>query len=210
MIATRRPEPPTRAEAARLLADTARAVKAMKASWLHVALNLRAIREHELWRYASPPCESYERYVLDVLQLNRHVAHRMLLAMEYTEEHRPRVVEDFHRRGDVAEVPALDVVDRLRRVERSFEGRESDLDELRSRVFDDGVGRVVLQREIERRLGAMDTGSKVGGRKGPPPTIEGVIGRLLEVEKQLAELEVAKEARALLARVIELLRRGGG
>ena len=39
-----------RGEVVKLLSDTAHAVKVMKASWLRVALNLKKIRRHELWR----------------------------------------------------------------------------------------------------------------------------------------------------------------
>ena len=97
-------------EVSRILADTARAVKVMKASWLRVALNLKKIRKHELWRETSPPCTSYEDYAYGVLKLNRAVERRMLSAMEYTEERRPGFIEEFEERGDNVDVPSYDVV----------------------------------------------------------------------------------------------------
>ena len=76
------------------LADTASAVKAMKASWLRVALNLKRIRDEELWNYATPACENFEDYAFGVLKLNKYVARRMLKAMDYTSSKRPDMVDD--------------------------------------------------------------------------------------------------------------------
>ena len=89
--------------------STSVAASRRKASWLRVALNLRQIRAHELWRHASPPATSFEDYAFGMLKLNRQVARRMLLAVDYTEEQRPDIIERFERDGDEVEVPSFDV-----------------------------------------------------------------------------------------------------
>ncbi len=202
---------PTASEAAEILADTARAVKVMKASWLHVALNLKKIRRHELWKQCSPPCASYEEYTLGVLKLNKHVARRMLEAMEYTEEHRPQLIEEFRRKPDRVEVPSYEVVNQLRRVEEAFGDRRKDLRELRSRVYDEGIGRVILKREITDRLGRMETGSgkkaKRDEENGDEASLGDIIERLMEIESQLRRLRVSKESQRLAFRLVESLQR---
>ena len=98
------------------LADTASAVKAMKASWLRVALNLKRIRDEELWNYATPACENFEDYAFGVLKLNKYVARRMLKAMDYTSSKRPDMVDDVSgklERGEEVVVPSYQVVNNL-------------------------------------------------------------------------------------------------
>ena len=209
MITARTEEhtPLTRSETVKILADTAHAVKVMKASWLHVALNLQKIRQHRLWEQTNPPCRSYEEYTDQVLKLNKYVAHRMLLAMEYTEEHRPQVIRDFQKRGDEADVPSYEVVNQLRRVEESFKDRKGDMDDLHSLVYDGGAGRVVLKREIDTRLGKMETREKndKSDEKKAPATLQEVIQELMNLEKRLGELKVSKDARKLAFQLIETL-----
>ena len=202
---------PTQTEAAKILADTAHAVKVMKASWLHIAINLKRIRQHRLWRFAQPSCQSYDEYVLDVLKLNKYVANRMLRAMDYTEEHRPDVIRDFERGDDKVEVPSFDVVNQLRRVECAFEDREDVLKELESRVFDDGVGRVVLKREIKEKLG--DEGAENKEQESPsgaPVTVQDVVQQLMGIEKQLRELKVSREVQKLAFQLVEALQKEHG
>ena len=138
-----------------LLADTARAVKAMKASWLRVAINLRKIRDDELWRYATPACENFEDYAFGVLKLNKYVARRMLKAMDYTSSKRPDMVHDVSdrlERGEEVVVPSYQVVNNLRLAEEKFEGREEEFQELESKVFEEGIGRVTFKREMDGML----------------------------------------------------------
>ena len=216
MIAIKPDErPPTKTECAKILADTVQAVRVMKASWLHVAINLKKIRDHELWRQTTPPCNSYEEYAFDVLKLNRYVAKRMLEAMEYTREHRPEVVARFEK-GDEeveAEVPSYDVVNQLRRVEQSFGDRSNELAELRSRVFDDGVGRVVLKREIDSKLGKMSTGTRMaasGAAKPAAQSLEAIIEDLMAIEKRLRELKISKETQKIAFQLVEALQKEKG
>ena len=196
-----------------LLQDTAKAVKVMKASWLRVALNLRRIREHRLWRFSNPPCKNYEEYVLGVLKLNKYVANRMLQAMSYTEERRPDLIENYMEQGENVDLPSFDVVNQLRRAQTAFGDRENDFQDLESRVYDDGVGRVTLKKEIDEKLGT------TGDPDQPPPpspakdvapeevSLEKVLESLREIEKQLLKLEVSKEARQLAFQLVEKLQK---
>lgn len=203
---------PTTTESAKILADTAHAVRVMKASWLHVAINLKKIRAHDLWRQTTPPCSSYEEYAFDFLKLNRYVAKRMLEAMEYTREHRPEVITRFEEGNSEAEpdVPSYDVVNQLRRVEQSFGDRNNELSELRSRVFEDGVGRVVLKREIDSKLGKMSTGAPAETSVAAKPaekSLEEIIQDLMAIEKRLRELKVSKEAQKMTFQLVETLQK---
>jgi hypothetical protein len=211
-------EPPSRAEATEILRDTARAVRVMKASWLRVAINLREIRRHDLWRQHEPRCESYDEYVYGVLRLNKYVARRMLQAMEYTEERRPEFLERVRGTEESAdlEVPSYDVVHQLRRARSAFDDREEEFEDLERRVFDDGVGRVVLKREIEEKLSGADepapsAAADLAG-EAAPDTLAAVIGDLMGIEERLLALGVAKETRKLAFALIEALQkeqRGG-
>jgi len=210
MIMTKGSEaPPSKAEALAVLEDTARAVKVMKASWLRVAINLKRIRDHDLWRLSSTPCQSYEEYVYGVLQINRAVARRMLDAMGYTETRRPDLLQDIALGRDDVHVPSYDVLNQLRRAEPAFEGREEDFSELESRVFDDGVGRGTLRREIVDKLGDDAVGEdEVPGAAASskaPLDLGQVLAELKTVEAQLIELKVSKEVRQLIFRLVETL-----
>jgi DNA-binding FrmR family transcriptional regulator len=199
---------PTQTEAAKILADTAHAVKVMKASWLHIALNLKRIRQHRLWRFSRPSAESYDEYVLDVLKLNKYVANRMLAAMDYTEERRPDVIRDFEKGDDKVEVPSFDVVNQLRRVESSFEDREDELKELESRVYDDGVGRVVLKREINEKLSDQRSENKEEeAAPQAPKSVQDVVQQLMVIEKQLRDLKVSREVQKLTFQLVEALQK---
>jgi hypothetical protein len=203
--------PPSRPEALAILADTAHAVKVMKASWLRVALNLRRIRRHELWRLARPKCENYEDYVLGVLKLNKYVAARMLRAVDYTEERRPDVIERFYERGDEVEVPSFEAVDQLRRAAPAFSDQDDDLRHLEAQVFDEGVGRIHLRREINERLGRAEGGAEKGQNgeaAGAPQTVAEIVEVLKGLERQLLKLQVSKEARRLMFQLVEALEGG--
>lgn len=193
-------------EVAKILADTAHAVKIMKASWLRVALNLQKIRKHELWRETSPPCSSYEDYAYGVLKLNRAVERRMVSAMEYTEERRPSLLERFQQGGDEVEIPSYDVVNQLRRVEEEFKDRPEDWKSLETMVFDEGAGRVVLRREIDERLGQ--------GDPSPPPraeqdSLELVRRDLKAIEARLRKLKAPKQSLKLCFELVEALEKQG-
>ncbi len=206
--------PPSAAEIQQILTDTARSVKVMKASWLRVAMNLKQIRDHELWRHVDPPCENYEDYVFGILDLNRYVHRRMMQAMDYTEERRPQLLQDFAQRGEEVAVPSYDTVNQLRRAEKDFSDREDDFQALETRVWDDGVGRQKLKKEIDSLLDDGSTGSDDGdtaetGVKADasdaPDSLEGVVARLKEIEKVLLRVDVPKEARKLLFQLVEIL-----
>ncbi len=210
MVARNTPAPsaPSRAEAEKILIETAHAVKVMKASWLRVALNLKKIRAHELWRLAKPSCASFEDYAFGVLKLNRAVAMRMLQAMDYTEERRPQLIQKYLERGDEVDVPPYDVVNQLRRAEESFEGREDDIEDLQSMVFDEGAGRITLQKEIQTRLGDEAAGAK--DSKAPdsgPDSLQKVIQELLALEGRLRQLKVSKKALKATFELIEMLQK---
>lgn len=200
---------PTQTEAAKILADTAHAVKVMKASWLHVALNLKRIRQHRLWRFSQPSCESYEQYVLDVLKLNKYVANRMLNAMDYTEDRRPDLLRKVEKGDDQVDIPSFDVVDQLRRVESAFTDREDELKELESRVFDDGVGRVVLKREIDEKLEDDRTEKKDQDSVGDvgESSLKDVIDQLMAIEQQLLDFKVSRDVQKLAFRLVEALQK---
>jgi hypothetical protein len=192
-----------------LLADTARQVKVMKASWLRVAINLKKIRDAELWRHVQPACENFEDYVFGVLNLNRAVVRRMLQAMDYTNERRPSFVEEFQQRGEEMDVPSYDAVNQLRRAESSFEGRESEFESLEAGVFEQGVGRVTLKKQINEMLGEDDVPSDAGPAEPveseKPPSIEEVLRRLKDIERVMLKLSVSKEARKLMFDLVETL-----
>lgn len=192
-------------EIQKVLAETARQVKVMKASWLRVAMNLKVIREHELWRHAGASCENFEDYVFGVLDLNRAVVRRMLQAMDYTSARRPGFVEDFQQRGEDMDVPSYDTVNQLRRAEASFEGREDEFASLESKVFDEGVGRVTLKKEIDSLLGD-ETDEPAAPRRPPPPSnLEEVIEQLKGIEREMLKLDVSGEACKLIFRLVETL-----
>ena len=200
--------PPSPAETVSILSNTAKAVRVMKASWLRVALNLKQIRLHELWRFAKPHFENYEDYILGVLKLNKYVAARMLRAVDYTEERRPEFLERFAERGEEMEVPSFDVVDQLRRAESSFEERQDDFRDIEARVFNEGIGRVHLKRAIDEQLGrTADSGEPPpeAAQSEPPPTVEAVVKELKAIEKRLLKLDVSKDARKLMFRLVETL-----
>ena len=203
-------EPAVRA----LLADTARAVKAMKASWLRVALNLKRIRDDELWHYATPSCENFEDYAFGVLKLNKYVARRMLKAMDYTASKRPDMVQDVSGRLDRGEevvVPSYQVVNNLRLAEEKFAGREDEFQNLESKVFEEGIGRVTFKREVDNMLAADEQGP--GAMEIPvdriqpegPPDLDRLIDRLKDIQKDLARLGVSSESGELLSRLLESL-----
>ena len=198
---------PSQAQAQQILQDTAQAVKVMKASWLKVAMNLKKIREHELWRYHNPPANNYEDYVFGVLKLNKYVANRMLQAMDYTQDRRPQLLENFSSGEEEIEIPSFDVVNQLRRAERSFEGHEDKLRELESKVFDEGVGRVVLKREIDEKLAEIHPEGEEVVEDIPKATYKQVIRDLMHLEAALIELKVSKEARKLAFQLVELLQK---
>lgn len=196
------------------LADTARAVKAMKASWMRVALNLIRIRDEELWRYATPSCENFEDYAFGVLKLNKYVARGMLKAMDYTARKRPEMVHEVANRLDRGEevvVPSYQVVNNLRLAEDKFVGREDEFQDLESRVFDEGIGRVTFKREVDNRLSPRDEGS--GTMEAPvdriqpegPPDLDRLIERLKDIQEDLGRLGVSSESAQLLSRLLDSL-----
>ncbi|MBI4568241.1 MAG: hypothetical protein HY719_07575 [Planctomycetes bacterium] len=209
--------PPTKAEARALLADTAHAVKVMKASWLHVALNLRRIREHEVWRHCEPPCSGYDQYVLDVLKINRHVANRMLEAMSYTAERRPEILRQFEAGADEGpSVPSYEVVNRLRRIQSLFEEQDEqdDFRDLESRVFDERLSREGLSREIAERRRRWEAGGEPDGGSPKeesgddgPATIAEVLDVAKRIERRLASLKAPKEIQELAFRLVEALQK---
>ena len=203
-------EPSVRA----FLADTARAVKAMKASWLRVALNLKRIRDDEFWRYATPSCENFEDYAFGVLKLNKYVARRMLKAMDYTARKRPDMVHDVSERlerGEEVVVPSYQVVNNLRLAEEKFEGREGEFRDLESKVFEEGIGRVTFKREVDNMLAAGDEGPGVMelpvDRLQPegPPDLGRLIERLKDIQEELSRLGVSSESGELFSRLLESL-----
>ncbi|MCR4318361.1 MAG: hypothetical protein NUW37_18620 [Planctomycetes bacterium] len=193
-------------EAKFILDDTMRAVKAMKASWLHVAINLKKIRNDELWRFAKPQVVSYDSYVLDVLKLNKYVAARMLRAMEYSEEKRPGFVEDFESNPG-RDVPSFDVVDQLRRVEDRFVDRPSDFGDLEKSVFDEGVGRTILKRRIEEKLTpAVSSYEEEPEEKEEPDSPEKVLSDLKVIERRMFKLkEIPEEAREKMYELVSII-----
>ena len=196
------------------LADTARAVKAMKASWLRVALNLKRIRDEELWNYATPACENFEDYAFGVLKLNKYVARRMLKAMDYTSSKRPDMVHDVSdrlERGEEVVVPSYQVVNNLRLAEEKFEGREEEFQALESKVFDEGIGRVTFKREVDGMLtpqaggpGIMETPVDRVQSEGAPD-LDRLIERLKNIQQDLGRLGVSSESSALLSRLLDSL-----
>jgi hypothetical protein len=190
-----------------LLADTARQVKIMKASWLRVAMNLQTIRAGKLWQHVRPSCESFEDYAFGILKLNRAVVRRMLQAMDYTAERRPSFVEEFQQRGEEMEVPSYDTVNQLRRAAPSFEGREEDFESLEAKVFDEGVGRVSLKKEIDSMLGDREPADKAPEDSSSETSTDlvEIIRRLKELEREMHKLEVSKDARHLMFRLVETL-----
>ena len=196
------------------LADTASAVKAMKASWLRVALNLKRIRDEELWNYATPACENFEDYAFGVLKLNKYVARRMLKAMDYTSSKRPDLVDDVSgklERGEEVVVPSYQVVNNLRLAEEKFEGREEEFQALESKVFDEGIGRVTFKREVDGMLpprtegpGTMETSVDRVQPEGTPD-LDRLIGRLRDIQQELRRLSVSPESSELFSRLLDSL-----
>jgi hypothetical protein len=187
------------------LAETAKQVKVMKASWLRVAMNLKSIRAHELWRHAGGSCENFEDYAFGVLDLNRTVVRRMLQAMDYTSERRPNFMEEFQRRGEEMDVPSYDTVNQLRRAESSFEGREEDFESLETKVFDEGVGRQSLKKEIDSMLGDDAEEPAQPKTRAQPSNLQEVIEHLKDVEREMLKLDVSAEACRLIFRLVETL-----
>lgn len=218
---------PSEKEAIVFLEDTARHVKIMKASWLRVAMQLQRIREEELWRFHPDGVKSFEEYAYGVLDLPRGVVRRMLEALHYTQERRPSLFEAVLDGREDVHVPSYEVVNQLRRAERTFEGRDDDFRELETRVWEDGVGRDKLRREIRERLEPQlerehdetgetppwDSGAGFAPQatEGPSSesevTIESVLAELEGVAPKLLKLDVSKEARQLLFQLVELLRK---
>ncbi|MEC7921892.1 MAG: hypothetical protein VX496_00690 [Planctomycetota bacterium] len=196
------------------LADTASAVKAMKASWLRVALNLKRIRDEELWSYATPACENFEDYAFGVLKLNKYVARRMLKAMDYTSSKRPDMVHDVSdrlERGEEVVVPSYQVVNNLRLAEEKFEGREEEFQALESKVFDEGIGRVTFKREVDGMLpprtegpGTMETSVDRVQPEGTPD-LDRLIGRLRDIQQELRRLSVSPESSELFSQLLDSL-----
>ncbi len=196
------------------LADTASAVKAMKASWLRVALNLKRIRDEELWSYAIPACENFEDYAFGVLKLNKYVARRMLKAMDYTSSKRPDMVDDVSgklERGEEVVVPSYQVVNNLRLAEEKFEGREEEFQALESKVFDEGIGRVTFKREVDGMLpprtegpGTMETSVDRVQPEGTPD-LDRLMGRLRDIQQDLGRLGVSSESSELFSRLLDSL-----
>ena len=196
------------------LADTASAVKAMKASWLRVALNLKRIRDEELWSYATPACENFEDYAFGVLKLNKYVARRMLKAMDYTSSKRPDMVHDVSdrlERGEEVVVPSYQVVNNLRLAEEKFEGREEEFQALESKVFDEGIGRVTFKREVDGMLpprtegpGIMETPVDRVQPEGTPD-LDRLMGRLRDIQQDLGRLGVSSESSELFSRLLDSL-----
>ena len=196
------------------LADTASAVKAMKASWLRVALNLKRIRDEELWSYATPACENFEDYAFGVLKLNKYVARRMLKAMDYTSSKRPDMVNDVSdrlERGEEVVVPSYQVVNNLRLAEEKFEGREEEFQALESKVFDEGIGRVTFKREVDGMLpprtegpGIMETSVDRVQPEGTPD-LDRLMGRLRDIQQDLGRLGVSSESSELFSRLLDSL-----
>lgn len=196
------------------LADTASAVKAMKASWLRVALNLKRIRDEELWNYATPACENFEDYAFGVLKLNKYVARRMLKAMDYTSSKRPDMVDDVSgklERGEEVVVPSYQVVNNLRLAEEKFEGREEEFQALESKVFDEGIGRVTFKREVDGMLpprtegpGTMETSVDRVQPEGTPD-LDRLIGRLRDIQQELRRLSVSPESSELFSQLLDSL-----
>lgn len=201
MLPQKTADRPSQDAALTLLDETARAVKVMKASWLKVARNLQRIREHQLWRFARPSCENFEGYVYGVLQVPPGVARRMLAAVGYTELRRPQLLKDYEAGKTDVHVPSYDVVNQLRRAEKSFVGQEESFQELESSVFDDGVGRVALKRAIEERLT-----EEVKEPEAEAPDLRRVLDQLLAIEIELKKLNTSKESREILARLLKILR----
>ena len=196
------------------LADTAQAVKAMKASWLRVALNLKRIRDEELWNYATPACENFEDYAFGVLKLNKYVARRMLKAMDYTSSKRPDMVHEVSDRLDRGEevvVPSYQVVNNLRLAEEKFEGREEEFQELESKVFEEGIGRVTFKREMDGMLtpraegsGIMETSVDRVQPEGAPD-LGRLLERLKEIQKDLGRLGISRESEELFSQLLDSL-----
>ena len=209
MIASSETASVSQGEALAILEETAQAVRKMKASWLRVAVNLKKIREHKMWRYSKTPCSSFEEYVYGVLKINRGVARRMLEAIGYAEVRRPGLLEESDGGEQDVHVPSYDVLNQLRRAQDAFHGREEEFAELETMVYDQGVGRVTLKKEIDDRLadGSEETeaDSSTTEPVSPAPTLAKVIEALKQVEEQLLQLEVSKEARRQLFQLVELL-----
>ena len=196
------------------LADTAQAVKAMKASWLRVALNLKRIRDEELWSYATPACENFEDYAFGVLKLNKYVARRMLKAMDYTSSKRPDMVHEVSDRLDRGEevvVPSYQVVNNLRLAEEKFEGREEEFQELESKVFEEGIGRVTFKREMDGMLtpraegpGIMEPSVDRVQPEGAPD-LGRLLERLKEIQKDLGRLGISRESEELFSQLLDSL-----
>ncbi|MEM7234248.1 MAG: hypothetical protein AAF517_18870 [Planctomycetota bacterium] len=211
---------PSREEALSLLEDTARTVKVMKASWLRVALNLQKIKRHDLWKFVDPPCENFEGYVYGVLDIQRGVARRMLEAVDYAAQRRPKFVDDVEDGRDI-HVPSYDTLNQLRRAEGSFEGRETEFDEIEQKVFQGELGRARLRREIEEKLDPPEPEDDsnagpppfdVETESGPPPgegplTLDGALKELQRIESELLNLDVSKETRRLMFQLIEALQK---
>jgi hypothetical protein len=215
--------PPTRDEALALLEDTAKTVKIMKASWLRVAMNLRRIREFEIWKLHAGGLKSFEDYVFGVLEIPRGVLRRMLDAMEYTRDRRPELLEAVRDGRDDVHIPSYDVLNQLRRAAPNFEGRDDDFRDIETKVYGGELGRTRLEREIRSRAAPGDDGdaedSEPGDRTGrtaasaesapwdeaPADTLRGVLTDLQGIEARLVRLEASKEVRQLLFRLIEAL-----
>lgn len=215
MVRANSERPISREEGLALLEDTARSVKIMKASWLRVAMNLQKIRDGELWKLHPSGLKSFEDYVYGVLEINRGVARRMLDAMGYTRDRRPEILDAVLEGREDVHVPSYDVVNQLRRAEGAFAGRDDEFREIENRVWEEGVGRGTLRREIQDRLDPdeeEDEGGPSGSSDTAAPwdeevTLGGVIEDLGRIERKLLRLEVSKEARQLLFRLVETLQK---
>ncbi|MEE3230861.1 MAG: hypothetical protein VX272_07460, partial [Planctomycetota bacterium] len=108
-------------------------------------------------------------------------------------------------------VPSYQVVNNLRLAEEKFKGREEEFDDLESRVFDEGIGRVTFKREVDNMLGDRD--DRPGAMELPVdrvqpesrPELGNLIERLKVIQRELGRLALSGESEGLLARLLESL-----
>ena len=139
---------------------------------------------------------------------------RMLKAMDYTTAKRPEMVDEVSdrlERGEEVVVPSYQVVNNLRLAEEKFEGREEEFQELESKVFEDGIGRVTFKREMDGMLtpradgpGIMETQVDRVQPEGTPE-LGRLIERLKDIQKDLGRLGVSRESGELFSQLLDSL-----
>jgi hypothetical protein len=170
-----------------------------KASWIELAEALSAVRRRETWRRWG--YDSFDAYARRELHLRQETADKLTASFVFLKRSAPEVLR---RDGLSSPIPGYQAVDFLRRAEEREGVPREVVDEIRSRVLEDGARVSALARRYRDMVFPEDQADRA---RREAMAMRAAARRLAEMLGQTSAVprRLAAEVREALERLLEAL-----